>query len=134
MHRIHQLGPLRGGGTVVPFNKICEMHLKNKKLLNKNHLSNACWSDSILSLKILFKEVFNKIFGMFFFFRNSASILFIFRFSQFWEMENIQFFHIFIENNHKNGIYSMVSNLNHGNEPNSSQDFDIDYHTCNKKD
>ena len=29
-------------GSVGPFNKKCEMHLKNKKLLSKNHLSNAC--------------------------------------------------------------------------------------------
>ena len=84
--------------------------------------------------KFYLKKSFTKIFGKVFFFRNAASILFIFRFSQFWEMENIQFFHIFIENKYKNGIYSVVSNLNHGNEPNSSQDFDIDYHTCNKKD
>ena len=49
-----------------------------------------------------------------------------------WKTSN--FFTLFIENKYKNGIYSVVSNLNHGNEPNLSQDFDIDYHTCNKKD
>ena len=40
-------------------------------------------------------------------------------------MENINFFTFLIENKYINGIYSVVLNLNHGIEPNSSQDFDI---------
>ena len=47
-------------------------------------------------------------------------------------MANILFLYIFIENKFKHGIYSVVTNLNHVFEPNSNQDFDIDYYTGNK--